>query len=205
MELAILGVLKEQELHGYELKKRLTDALGAFSSVSFGSLYPALARLEAAGAVRAVTPEAQEPVPGPAVPMTGSIAGEAAAFRARRAATRPARSSRTRKVYAITERGEGLFEELLVTDSTSGDDDRAFNLKLAFCRYLPPERRLGLFEQRRALLVERLAKARTTRTRKGRMDLYTQSLVDHGAETTERDISWLDRLIAIERQGGESL
>jgi DNA-binding PadR family transcriptional regulator len=204
LELAILGVLKEQELHGYELKKRLTDALGAFSSVSFGSLYPALARLEAAGAVRAVTPAAQEPLPGPAVPMTGSIAGEAAAFRARRAATRPARSSRTRKVYAITERGEALFEELLVTDSASADDDRAFNLKLAFCRYLPPERRLGLFEQRRALLVERLAKTRTTRTRKGR-DLYTQSLVDHGAETTERDISWLDRLIAIERQGGESL
>jgi DNA-binding PadR family transcriptional regulator len=205
LELAILGVLKEQELHGYELKKRLTDALGAFSSVSFGSLYPALARLEAAGAVRAVTPATQEPLPGPAVPMTGSIAGEAAAFRARRAATRPARSSRTRKVDAITDRGEALFEELLVTDSTSGDDDRAFNLKLAFCRYLPPERRLGLFEQRRALLVERLAKTRTTRTRKGRMDLYTQSLVDHGAETTERDISWLDRLIAIERQGGETL
>jgi DNA-binding PadR family transcriptional regulator len=203
LELAILGVLKEQELHGYELKKRLTDALGAFSSVSFGSLYPALARLEAAGAVRAVTPAAQE-LPAPAVPMTGSIAGEAAAFRARRAATRPARPSRTRKVYAITDRGEALFEELLVTDSTSGDDDRAFNLKLAFCRYLPPDRRLGLFEQRRALLVERLAKARTTRTRKGR-DLYTQSLVDHGAETTERDISWLDRLIAIERQGGEPL
>ncbi len=205
LELAILGVLKEQELHGYELKKRLTDALGAFSSVSFGSLYPALARLEAAGAVRAVAAVAPEPLPGPAVPMTGSIAGEAAAFRARRAATRPARSSRTRKVYAITERGEALFEELLVTDSTSGDDDRAFNLKLAFCRYLPPERRLGLFEQRRALLVERLAKARTTRPRKGRLDLYTQSLVDHGAETTERDISWLDRLIAIERQGGETL
>jgi DNA-binding PadR family transcriptional regulator len=206
LELAILGVLKEQELHGYELKKRLTDALGAFSSVSFGSLYPALARLEAAGAVRAVTPPAQEPLPAPAVPMTGSIAGEAAAFRARRATARPGRPSRTRKVYAITEHGERLFAELLVTDSASADDDRAFNLKLAFCRYLPPDRRLGLFEQRRALLVERLAKARTThRARKGRMDLYTQSLVDHGTEATERDISWLDRLIAIERQGGETL
>jgi DNA-binding PadR family transcriptional regulator len=138
--------------------------------------------------------------------MTGSIAGEAAAFRARRAASRPARPSRTRKVYAITERGEALFEELLVADSASADDDRAFNLKLAFCRYLPPERRLGLFEQRRAHLVERLAKTRSThRSRRERMDLYTQSLVDHGTEATERDISWLDRLIAFERQGGESL
>jgi len=204
LELAILGVLKEQELHGYELKKRLTDALGAFSSVSFGSLYPALARLEAAGAVRAVAGASSEPaLPSPVVPMTGSIAGEAAAFRARRSTTRPARPSRTRKVYAITERGEQLFEELLETETVSIDDDRAFNLKLAFCRHLPPERRIGLFEQRRALLVERLAKARTNhRSRKERMDLYTQSLVDHGTETTEADISWLDRLIAIERKGG---
>jgi DNA-binding PadR family transcriptional regulator len=202
LELAILGLLKEQELHGYELKKRLTDALGAFSSVSFGSLYPALARLEAAGAVRAVVEPAEGGPAGPVVPMTGSIAGEAAAFRARRSATRP---SRTRKVYAITARGEALFEELLEADSASADDDRAFNLKLAFCRHLPPERRLGLFEKRRALLVERLAKARSShRTLKERMDLYTQSLVDHGAETTEADISWLDSLIALERKGGTS-
>jgi DNA-binding PadR family transcriptional regulator len=205
LELAILGLLKEQELHGYELKKRLTEALGAFSSVSFGSLYPALARLEAAGAVRAVlAPPAGVDAPPPIVPMTGSIAGEAAAYRARRAASRPTRPSRTRKVYAITDRGEGLFEELLEAESLSADDDRAFTLKLAFCRHLPPERRLGLFERRRALLVERLAKARTSmRSRKERMDTYTQSLVDHGTESTERDISWLDRLIAIERQGGD--
>ncbi len=32
------------------------------------------------------------------------------------------------------------------------------------------------------------------------MDTYTQSLIDHGAEAAERDISWLDRLIAVERQ-----
>src|SRR5438105_3425706 len=54
LELAILGLLKEQDLHGYELKKQLTETLGPLSSVSFGSLYPALARLEAAGAVKAV-------------------------------------------------------------------------------------------------------------------------------------------------------
>jgi DNA-binding PadR family transcriptional regulator len=51
LELAILGLLKESDLHGYELKKRLSEALGPFSTVSFGSLYPALARLEAAAAV----------------------------------------------------------------------------------------------------------------------------------------------------------
>ena len=53
IELAILGVLKESELHGYELKKRLREVLGPLSSVSFGSLYPALARLEHNGLLEA--------------------------------------------------------------------------------------------------------------------------------------------------------
>jgi len=204
LELAILGLLKEQELHGYELKKRLSAAFGPFSSVSFGSLYPALARLEAAGAVKAVealqlkSNSAAEPIP-----MTGSMTGEAAAFRARR---EPKRGGRAKKVYGITARGEELFEELLAAESASGDDDRAFNMKLAFCRYLPPDARLGLLERRRAHLVERLARARASiRVGRERMDAYTRSLMEHGTEATERDISWLDSLIATERrQGGSS-
>ena len=198
LELAILGLLKEQELHGYELKKRLTEALGTFSSVSFGSLYPALARLETAGAVKAV--EAHDAVPP--IPMTGSMTGEAAAARAHRPAKR---SGRARKVYGITERGERLFEELLEADSASGDDDRAFNLRLAFCRYLPPDARIGLLERRRAHLVERLARARSAiRAQRERMDAYTRSLMEHGTEATERDISWLDALIETERKHGGS-
>ncbi len=214
LELAVLGLLKEQQLHGYELKKRLTEALGPFSSVSFGSLYPALNRLEAAGAVQAVEVQpaaASMPDPRPIAPMSGSIAGEAAAFRARRASAGSTRgrgeprSARTRKVYAITDRGQQLFEELLDAE-TVGDDDKSFNLKLAFCRFLPPERRLRLLERRRAQLEDRLDRTRTSmRGRRDRMDTYTQSLIDHGAEAAERDISWLDRLIATERQARTEL
>jgi DNA-binding PadR family transcriptional regulator len=217
LELAILGLLKEQELHGYELKKRLGETLGPLSSVSFGSLYPALNRLEAAGAVKAVeardladtgatTGGAHEAAShSPDVPMTGSLGGELAAFRGRRSVTRSApretRGSRGKKVYGITERGEALFEELLAAESQSGDDERAFNLKLAFARYLPPHARIGLLERRRAHLVERLARARgTVRARRERLDNYTRSLMEHSTETTERDISWLDQLIQAERQ-----
>ena len=196
LELAILGLLKEQELHGYELKKRLTEQLGVFSSVSFGSLYPCLARLEAAGAVKAV--EAKGEAGGSSIPMTGALTGELAAFRAR---GRAVRGSRGKKVYGITERGEQLFEELLVADSQSGDDERAFNLRLAFARHLPAEARLGLLERRRAQLVERRARMKdAARTRRERLDDYAHSLLEHGTETTERDISWLDRLIELEKQ-----
>lgn len=196
LELAILGLLKEQDLHGYELKKRLTETLGAFSSVSFGSLYPALARLERSGAVTADT--ATTAPPAPPTPMTGSLGGELAAFRSRRAST--PRGGRGRKVYKITPTGEALFEELLVAESSSSDDDRAFHLKLAFARHLSGEARLGLFERRRAALVERLAKAKASfRTRAARLDDYSRSLAEHSTEATERDISWLDSLIAAER------
>ena len=198
MELAILGLLKEQELHGYELKKRLSEALGPLSSVSFGSLYPALNRLEAAGAVKAVEALQGAGATAP-IPMTGSLGGELAAFRARRAATR---GSRGKKVYGITERGHALFEELLAAEAQSeSGDDRAFNLKLAFARYLPAEARLGLLERRRAQLVERLARLRASvRTGRERLDRYSQSLMEHSTQATERDISWLDDLIKKERQ-----
>jgi len=51
LELAILGLLKERSMHGYQLSKQLTDALGGFWRVSYGSLYPSLRRLEKEGAV----------------------------------------------------------------------------------------------------------------------------------------------------------
>ena len=223
LELAILGVLKEQPLHGYELKKRLSEALGPLSSVSFGSLYPALKRLQVAGALEAVEPDGagqdgDDPGPRTApIPMTGSLGGEIAAFRARRATTsRPSRSARgsqagasvtgsptrrAKKVYRITARGEQLFDELLATGGPSVDDDRGFGLRLAFARYLPAEARLRLLERRRAQLEEQLAKARSSiRARSERLDNYARSLAEHRTEVTERDISWLDQLIAAERE-----
>jgi DNA-binding PadR family transcriptional regulator len=191
LELAVLGLLKEQELHGYELKKRLADTLGFASGVSFGSLYPALARLEAAGAVKAVEAKGPATVPAPA---TGSLSGELAAFRARKASTR---GSRNKKVYGITERGEALFEELLATESQSSDDDRTFNLRLAFARHLPPDARIGMLERRRAHLIERTVQIRARI--KANRDRYALSLMEHDREAAEHDLSWIDNLLASER------
>nr|MDQ3988348.1 PadR family transcriptional regulator [Actinomycetota bacterium] len=51
LEFAVLGVLHEAPMHGYELRKRLTGLLGAFRAFSFGSLYPTLRRLQRAGLI----------------------------------------------------------------------------------------------------------------------------------------------------------
>ena len=202
LELAILGLLQDSELHGYELKKRLGETLGPFSSASFGSLYPALRRLEAAGAVKAVEANLAPAPPARPTPMTGSLGGELAAFAARHRNAAKTAGGRKKKVYGITDRGRELFDELLAGESAGNDDDRTFTLKLAFARYLPPTARLRLLERRRAHLVERLAQSRSaarTRSTEGRLDPYTRSVLEHSNETTERDISWLDQLIEAEK------
>jgi len=200
LELAILGLLKEFPLHGYELKKRLNDTLGHVWGVSYGSLYPALARLERMGAIEVVDPPAAAPV---AIPATGSIAGEAAAARLRRPLRR---TGRTRKAYRIASAGQALFSELLRADPAPGsDENRAFALKLAFCRHLEPPARLELLQRRRDQLAEKLARGRqalATAARAGRgpgPDRYTRALIEHETPTAERDLEWVDSLIAAER------
>ncbi len=59
LELAILGLLKERAMHGYQLKKRLADTLGSFWQVSYGSLYPGLKRLQREEAVEMIFPKDQ--------------------------------------------------------------------------------------------------------------------------------------------------
>jgi DNA-binding PadR family transcriptional regulator len=201
LDLAILGLLEERDLHGYEIRRQLRDNLGLLANVSFGSIYPALTRLEKAGAVSA-TEAAGAPgvaaTPGPQAPPTGSLSGELAVLRARRRAA--SHSRRGKKVYQITEKGRKLFAELLA-EGGSLDDARSFGLRLAFARHLAPQARLALLERRRAQLVQRLDETRGARVE---LDVYARSVVQHTADGLAQDISWLDRLIAGERAASRS-
>ena len=200
IDLAILGLLTEQELHGYELKKRLGELLSSRASVSFGSLYPALARLEKQGCVKAV--EERTTVPAP--PMSGSLVGELAAFRARvRESGLGKATGRGKKVYGITERGRERLLELLSDPDVS--DDRAFTLRVAFAPLLPEPARLELFERRRTELLSRRddLRRRESRTGRGRGHAYLGALLERDAENLAHDLAWLDRLIDAERQAAQ--
>jgi len=61
LELAILGLLKERAMHGYELRKQLGQRLGFFWRVSFGSIYPTLKKLERQGLVEKFLAEETTP------------------------------------------------------------------------------------------------------------------------------------------------
>ena len=172
LELAILGLLKERSMHGYQLSKRLTDTLGGFWRVSYGSLYPSLRRLERQGAVEQVFDEQEV--------------------------------GRRKNVYRITENGEALFRELLeeAGSDATGEENR-FRVRVAFFKYLAPESRIRLLERRRAFLEERLDTL--TASLATHRDTYTLSLMQHGRETTEQDIAWLNGLISAERRTAETL
>ena len=79
-------------------------------------------------------------VPAIAAVPTGSLKGDLAAARSRSVAARVTGSRRTRKAYRITDQGDALFAELLLADDERADAERAFALKLAFCRHLPRPR-----------------------------------------------------------------
>jgi DNA-binding PadR family transcriptional regulator len=196
LDMAILGLLEERDLHGYEIRRRLREHLGLLANVSFGSIYPALTRLERSGAVVTTEDAAGAPAgptaPAPA-PPTGSLSGELAVLRARRHS--PARARRGRKVYRITAAGRALFAELLAGGGAA-DDARSFGLRLAFARHLAPQARLALLERRRAQLLQRLGEAEGAHAD---LDVYARSVVQHTTDGVVRDIGWLDTLIASER------
>lgn len=194
-------------MHGYDLRKRLREDVGLLANLSFGSLYPALARLEGSGAVRAVLESGDaEPAEVPFLPLTGSLGGERAALVARRATAKAAaalggRGTRARKVYEITARGEELFEQLLESSEPAGDDARSFSLKLAFARHLSPPARVRLLERRRHQLTERVRRAARSLDAPTRpLDVYERAIAEHARDLAALDLQWIERLLETEQR-----
>lgn len=170
LELAILGLLKERPMHGYELKKRLSYMLGHFWTVSYGSLYPALKRLEKSGSIEKAYSVKEKTRNRNVFRITN--AGEAEFMR------------------ILTEE---MSETLLA-------DTEKFDLRMAFFQYLEPETRLALLETRKKLLEEQVARFKAYRTANGDDDRYRTGLMRHKVELARSDIRWLDRLMEHERE-----
>lgn len=196
LDVAILGLLMDRDHHGYEIRSQLRERLGVSANVSFGSIYPALARLERHGLVEAAAP----PAPRAAALSTGSLAGERASLRSLRATAGLGR--RGRKVYRITERGRQEFMAMLADPSTV-DDGRTFSLRVALARYLTPALRVRLLERRREDLLERLSEVREGAANPD-LDPYARSVMDHAAHSVELDLEWIDDLLSTERSDSET-
>jgi DNA-binding PadR family transcriptional regulator len=172
LEIAVLGLLNESPMHGYELRKRLAVLLGAFRAFSYGSLYPTLRRLSEAGWI---TEEHDETAPA-------------------------TRSRRARRVYRLTADGKEHLAELLAEVGPEAFDDEGFGARLAFFAQTRSDVRLRSLEGRRRRLEERREgmRAALARTRE-RLDRYTLQLQEHGLESADREVRWLTELIENEK------
>jgi len=95
LEFALLGLLSQDPLHGYELRKRLRTIFGPFRALSFSVLYPQLRRMTEGGLVE------QEEV------------------------SKGGRSKRTRLVYSITRKGRERFDQLTEQVSPSAWEEKS--------------------------------------------------------------------------------
>ncbi|WNM24462.1 PadR family transcriptional regulator [Demequina capsici] len=172
LTLGILGMLAEQPLHGYQIRKRLGSQLGPFRALSYGSLYPALKRMLESGLIENVGED-------DAV-ATGS--------------------RRSRIAYALTTQGRARFEDELASAGAHAYDDDSFDLRFSLFGQTDSATRLRILEGRRMRLSERLEELQEMRRRqRERADAYTSELHRHGLERVEREVEWLDQLIENER------
>lgn len=173
MELAVLGLLHESPLHGYELRKRLNLLLGSFRAFSYGSLYPCLKGLVATGRIVEDRPDVDS------------------------AGAEPSRRSKI--VYKLTAEGKEHFQDLLANAGPSAWEDENFGVHFAFFGRTDADVRMRILQGRRSRLEERLDGVRAAFTRmRTRMDDYTIELQRHGLESVEREVRWLNELIKSE-------
>jgi DNA-binding PadR family transcriptional regulator len=175
LEIAVLGLLNESPMHGYELRKRLSSTLGAFRAFSYGSLYPTLRRLSEAGWITEEAPFEQPNV---------------------------RRSRRGKRVYQLTAEGKEHLAELLAEVGPDAFDDGGFGARLALFAQTRSDVRMQILEGRRRRVVEQRDGMRSSLARAGeRLDRYTRELHEHGLESVDREVRWLTELIEHERNG----
>ena len=177
IELAVLGLLHESPMHGYELRKRLNLMLGWSRLLSYGSLYPALKKMLRAGWI------AEETASAVAAPT----------------------SRRQKIVYRVTEAGTTEFTARMSEGGPTAWEDDTFDIRFAFFSRTDMEIRLRVLEGRRMRLQERLARVqKELAMTQAEVDSYAAELQRHGVESVEREVRWLSDLINAERNAAGS-
>ena len=166
-------------MHGYELSKQLNMLLGTFRALSYGTLYPCLTKLYEEGLI---TKEGDVPPNDSPRPPTRS-------------------PGRSKIVYRLTAEGKERLQALLSQAGPAAWEDDGFGVHFAFFGLTRADIRMRILEGRRSRLEERLDSVRAAMSRTAeRLDSYTLELQRHGLESVEREVRWLNELIASERQ-----
>lgn len=174
LEMAILGVLKEQPMHGYELRHYLSFIVGHIWQLSYGTLYPALRRLEKRGELTRKTVREGR---GPAKHVYAMTETGEQKF-----------VERLAHVSSLTE----------ISDS------HKFNLRLVFFRYLPTEARQELLRQRLEFLHQnRESLTEMEQFPSSSLDSFRRSLISYHASMNGAEIAFVEKLLQEELASDE--
>lgn len=169
LELAVLGLLHDSPMHGYELRKQVNTLLGWGRILSYGSLYPCLKTLTKAGYIAAApTPDAR----GKRNRIVYELTAE----------------GKERFTTLIEESGPRAWEDDIFDIRFA-----FFSQTTSPTRVRILEGRRSRLEERLEGVRQSAAKGRQ------RADKYTAELRRHGLESVEREVRWLSDLIDQER------
>jgi DNA-binding PadR family transcriptional regulator len=171
LEFALLGLLSQGPLHGYELRKRISAIYGPFRALSFSVLYPQLRRMLVADLIKESFADA------------GGL------------------SRRSRIVYELTQKGKDKFAQLMQSASPDTFEDEGFEVRFAFFGPTPKTNRVRILEGRHRKLVEKaeLVRKDLAKIPEG-IDTYLVEWRRHSLESAEREIAWLEKMIKTERK-----
>lgn len=169
IELAVLGLLHEGPMHGYELRKRLNLMLGWGRVLSYGSLYPTLKKMLRGALIEestASTPLSRRPKIVYQVTEAGTRAFE----------------------RLMSEVGPTAWEDdnFDIRFAFFSSTDMEIRLRVLEGRRTRLQERLDRI-QRELAITEKEA------------DRYAGELQRHGVESVEREVNWLSDLINAER------
>jgi DNA-binding PadR family transcriptional regulator len=176
--LIILGLLQEEPLHGYEIKRRIEhEAMADWAGLSYGAIYSALSKLAKDGFVKKIGTE--------------------------QVGKRPSRD-----VYQITKNGRGEFLRLLREAlSTVAYQNDPVDIALRLVGALPAQEVRALLEERKATLkqgFQMLTEQKAAFVQSHQGAPYAEGacvLFDHWLLRLEAELAWLKRVLEKLEQG----
>lgn len=159
-ELLILGLLRNQAMHGYQLMERIHKVMSVCADIKRPTSYLILEKMKKSGWVTSSTVKDGK---------------------------RP-----ERRVYQITEAGEGAYQSILRKSLRSPlKMDSKGDIVYGFIQDLPNEESITLLDERKQLLEKDLAEVRSIPSHSG----GPKWVIEHREQTIEREIQWVNLII----------
>ena len=169
IELAVLGLLHEGPMHGYELRKRLNLMLGWGRVLSYGSLYPTLKKMLRSNLIEEST-------------------GPATTSRRPRIVYQVTDAGHDEFERLMSEVGPAAWEDdtFDIRFAFFSSTDMEIRLRVLEGRRTRLQERLERVQQQLTITQKEV-------------DRYAAELQRHGVESVEREVRWLSDLINAER------